>query len=197
MDRPHLDWQQLSSTEFSYGAAKKEKFTRPTISQSTGDLHFYPFCPFDESSSSPRHTMPGLWPKKAVLIIRWRQDLNVKTVSWGEPWEMQSLLVLVSSARPISELSGARGHNSSAFDVLSHFVSNSTSEWGEKKLLCHSVLLLILVDYMNTATQTRSSSDCSFHKTLKCSSQELKFSLATLRVFIMIWTETVGYVFPL
>lgn len=28
----------------------------------------------------------------------------------------------------VSELSGARGHNSRAFDVLSHFVSNSTSE---------------------------------------------------------------------
>lgn len=42
---------------------------------------------------------------------------------------------------PFSELSGARGHNSSAFDVLPHFVSDSTSERG-KKLLCHSALLL-------------------------------------------------------
>lgn len=83
MDRPHLDWQQLSSTEFSYGAAKKEKFTRPTVSQSTGDLYFYSFCPSDESSSSPRHTTSGLWPKKAVFIIRWRRDLNFKTVSWN------------------------------------------------------------------------------------------------------------------
>lgn len=29
---------------------------------------------------------------------------------------------------PFSELSGACGHNSSAFDVLPHFVSDSTSE---------------------------------------------------------------------
>lgn len=195
MDRPHLDWQQLSSTEFSHGAAKKEKFTRPTVSQSTGDLHFYPFCPSDESSSSPHHTVSGLWPKKTAFIIKRRRDLNVKTtVSWGKSWEVQSLLV---PSPPISELSGARGHNSSAFDVLSHFVSNSTNERRRKNLLCHSVLLLILVDYMNTATETCSSFDCSFHKTLKCSSKEFKFSLATLRVFIMIWTEVVGYIFPL
>lgn len=144
VDRPHLDWQQLSSTDFSHGAAKKEKFARP------------------ESSSSPHHTVSGLRPKKAVFIIRGRRDLNVKITVQGDAcWCPPHNL-------PISLIAICCWWCSLILSPIPQVIRRGGGE-----LLCHAVLLIILVDYSNTATETCSSSDHSFHKMQKCSSQRL------------------------
>lgn len=143
----HLEWQQLSSTEFGHSAAKKEK--NPTVSQSTGDLHFYPVCPSDESNSSPHHIVSGLWPKKTVFIIRWRRDRDVKiTVCWEKPWEMQSLLVPHQNClEPMAIIEAP---------LMSSLILSPIPQVNGCVCVCfflsHSVLLLILVDYMYTAT---------------------------------------------
>lgn len=143
--------RQLSSTEFSHGAAKKEKFTRPTVSQSTRDAHFYPFFPSDESNSSPRHTASDLWPRNTVFIIRWRRDLNVKiTVSWENHERCRPCWSPIT----ISKLTGARGNSSCVFDGFCHFVSNSTSEWGKNSFpFCFAFNSGGLHEYCNTDVQ--------------------------------------------